>query len=111
GRARRTRLFSASVDSPLFSPLRELIERTLGVEPRIRSALAQVRGLEAAAIFGSWPSAQVSPSSDVDVLVLGDVDHDHVIAQLHDVGQAIGREINAVTFTTDEADERLRTED
>src|SRR5438309_10128484 len=37
GRAGRTRLFSASVDSPLFSPLRELIERTLGVEPRIRS--------------------------------------------------------------------------
>jgi predicted nucleotidyltransferase len=107
----RTRLFSARVDSPLFSPLKELIDKTLGVEPRLRSALDQVPGLEAAAVFGSWSSGQASPSSDIDVLVVGNVQHDHVIGQIHDVGEATGREVNALTFTRAEAVDRLRDRD
>ena len=110
-RAGRTRLFSAAVDSPLFPPLRELIDKTLGVERRLRSALTQVPGLAAAAIFGSWSSDRVTPTSDVDLLVIGDVDQDLVISQLHEVGEAVSREINAVTFARAEAVERLRDED
>jgi predicted nucleotidyltransferase len=107
-RVGRTRLFSAAVDSPIASPLRELIEKTLGLEPRLRSALRKVPGLDAAAMFGSWASGTASPNSDVDVLVVGDVDHETVIAQLHAVGDSVGREINVVTFTRAELHDRAQ---
>src|SRR5687768_17308182 len=53
-RVGRTKLYRAAPGSPLRAPLRELLERTLGVEPLLREKVAAVPGVRAAAIFGSW---------------------------------------------------------
>lgn len=51
-----------------------------GPPARIRAALATIPGVQRAAIFGSWAERwQGTPGSvpgDIDVLVVGDVDHD-----------------------------------
>src|SRR5688572_16881038 len=49
GRAKRYR---PARDSPLYEPLRELLERTLGVEQLLRERLAALSEVESAAIFG-----------------------------------------------------------
>jgi predicted nucleotidyltransferase len=106
----RTRMISAAVTSPLFAPMRELIEKTLGVEARLRQALAGLPGVEAAAVFGSWASGTAAADSDIDVLVVGDVDYERLVAALHQVGGALGRELNLMALTRDELTERLRDE-
>ncbi len=69
----RTKRYRVAVSSPVHAPLRELVERTLGVEAQLRARLEALAGVEAAAIFGSWAAGRVTPSSDVDVLVVGDL--------------------------------------
>lgn len=106
-RVGRTRIFNAQTDSPLYRPLHQLLERTLGVEVLLRRALQDVAGVEAAAIFGSWAAGRSTDESDLDVLVLGDLDYNRLVEAIQPVGKAIGREMNLVSYSRDELRERL----
>jgi predicted nucleotidyltransferase len=102
----RQGLYRASLASPLFEPLRELIERSVGVEPLLRDALADIPGIDAAVIFGSWARGQVDAESDVDVLVVGTFDYADVTARLHALQERTGREINMVAMRPKELREQ-----
>lgn len=107
-RVGRTRLFRAPADSPIFEPLRLLLERTFGVEEQLREHLGGRHDVEAAAIFGSWARGEPRPSSDVDVLVVGGASHEELEDELRPVGESIGREVNLVVFPRDELRRRWR---
>jgi predicted nucleotidyltransferase len=102
----RQALYRASLASPLFEPLRQLIERSVGVEPLLRQALTDVPGVDAAVIFGSWARGQVDAESDVDVLVVGRFDYADVVARLHALQERTGREINMVALRPEELHEQ-----
>jgi predicted nucleotidyltransferase len=104
----RTKLYSAATASPLYEPLRELVERTLGVEEVLRTRLAEIDGVEAAALFGSWASGKrIRPASDIDLLVIGDVDFDRVSDALREAEEIAGREIHLTLYTRDELRDKL----
>ncbi len=102
----RTRLVRADAASPLFEPLRELIERSVGVEAELRRVLAETPGVEAAAIFGSWARGDVDAESDVDVLVVGTVDYGGLVERLSAIRARAGRDINPVVMAPGELHDR-----
>jgi predicted nucleotidyltransferase len=105
----RSALYRPAEDSPLVEPLRTLVERTVGVEPELRRALAAVDGVEAAAIYGSWAAGtSVRPLSDVDVLVIGDADADALERAIREVERLAGREVNLTRYDRDDWLERVR---
>ena len=97
-RVGKTRLVSADTSSPYFAPLRQLLVRAFGVPSRLRAALEGIDGVEEAYIFGSWAARWegekgTRPVGDIDVLVLGHADQDQLYSAAHDVGLAVGREV------------------
>ena len=99
----RSYLYQAAGDSPLYAPLREILERTVGVEAELRRAIERTPGVEAAFIHGSFAKGtKVRPTSDVDVLVLGDVELHRLWRNMRDVERRVGREIDVTTYRTDE---------
>jgi predicted nucleotidyltransferase len=99
----RTYLYRAATDSPLYEPLRLLLERTVGVEAELRDSLKGLPGLEAAFIHGSFADrTKLRPGSDVDVLVLGDVDPHVLRRRLRQVESRVGREIDVLAYGLDE---------
>lgn len=102
----RQSLFRADTASPLHEPLRQLVERSVGVEPLLRRVVGEIDGVEAAAIFGSWARGRVDAESDVDVLIVGDIDYGSVMARLFELRERVGREINLVWMKPDEWRER-----
>jgi len=94
----RTKRYSAAVDSPLHDPLRELLQKTLGVEAELRRRLAETEGVRAAVIFGSWAEGHTTPESDIDLLVVGDIDRSQLLATARAVGRAAGREIDVTAY-------------
>lgn len=99
----RTYLYRAATDSPLYEPLRLLLERTVGVEVELRRALEGVRGVEAAFIHGSFASqTRIKPTSDVDLLVLGDADPHALRRTVRKVEARVGREIDVLAYRPDE---------
>ena len=102
----RTKRYRAARSSPIHAPLRQLVERTLGVEPLLRSRLERLPGVDAAAIFGSWAAGSVGPDSDIDLLVVGDVDRDALLAAAREVEELAGRAVNVSAYRPDEFERR-----
>lgn len=106
----RTKLYRAAASSPVHAPLRVLVERTLGVEELLRATLERVPGIEAAAIFGSWAAGRVAAASDIDVLVVGEMDRRDLLAQVRKVEEIVGREVNVTAFDPADFERRRRAD-
>ncbi|MDX6649573.1 MAG: hypothetical protein QOJ97_1524 [Solirubrobacteraceae bacterium] len=104
----RTQRYRAAQGSPLHRALRELVTRTMGVEATLRAGLESLAGVEAAAIFGSWAAGRVAPDSDIDLLVVGDVDRDRLLALARDVERVAGRDVNVTAYHSSEFHRRRR---
>jgi predicted nucleotidyltransferase len=102
----RTSLYRPA-DSPLRDPLSTLIERTLGVAPRLSERLGAIDGIEAAAIYGSWAAENVGPSSDIDVVVIGEAVYDDVFTAVAGVERTTGREVHLKLYRPGEFREKL----
>jgi len=100
----RTQLYRPATDSPLYDPLRDLLERTVGVDAELRAALAEEPNVVAAAIHGSYTRGTgVRPQSDIDLLVIGDVDYRRLRKRLRDVERLTGRRVDPVIYALAEA--------
>lgn len=104
--SRRPHRFTADTESPLYPPLRQLLELTVGVELELRRLLEAEEGVEAAVIHGSWVDGGAGPHSDVDVLVIGRPDLTHLRRAARDVGRRAGRTIDVTAFTAEEFERR-----
>lgn len=104
GRARR---FRVDEGSPIASEIRSLVRKTIGVEARLRAALADLPGLEAAFLYGSYARGDERPASDLDLFVIGAVDQEALTERLADVERELDRDVNVATFERAEI-ERLR---
>jgi len=105
--------FQANVASPIFTELKSLLLKTVGVADVLRRALEPLAGrCRVAFIYGSFARGEERRSSDVDVMVVGDVSFADVSDALNQPQRALGRELNPVVYSPDEfrakvADSRL----
>lgn len=103
--AGRSRLIAADPSSPVYAELRGLLLKTLGPEPLLRSALADVVGIEKAFIYGSWADSTERSPADIDVLVIGDPDVGAVYDAASVVEAEIGRAVNVTVRSPAEWEE------
>lgn len=75
---------------------------TVGLESELSELLDDTPGVQAAVIHGSWVDGRVRPDSDVDVLVVGEVDLDELRRRARPIGQRAGRRIDLTAFRPDE---------
>lgn len=103
--------YRAAADHPRWAALRELVRQFATPAELLRIAVAQVPGIEAAFIFGSFARGDVHSESDVDVFALGDALKDldtRLTLTQHTVEAAIllDREVNVTRYTWDKLDAR-----
>lgn len=104
----RPHRFRAATDSPLHEALTTLLERSVGIEDQLRTALERP-GVIAAVIHGSWVSGGRRPDSDIDVLVVGDADLRDMRRVVRPIGRLAGRTIDLTLLSIEEL-RRLRDE-
>jgi predicted nucleotidyltransferase len=92
-----TRLVRAA-DSPLTSPLAELLLRSFGPRQVLAEELAGVDRIDAVYLFGSWAARYAGeggrPPADLDVLVIGRPDRDVLDDAAQRAGERVAREVN-----------------
>jgi predicted nucleotidyltransferase len=98
--------FAAATDDAAYSPLADLLRRSVGVESELRAILDRP-DVDAAAIYGSWAAGTRRPDSDIDVLVVGDASLGELRRLVRPLGKATGRRID-LTLMRDEEFVRLR---
>lgn len=93
-------LFSLNQEHTLYRELEAVVMKTVGIAALLAHALAEVQGVRLAFIYGSYVSVFLksestwSTGSDVDLLVVGDVDPRRIARIAREVGARTSRQIN-----------------
>lgn len=101
--------YSADTSAPAFAPLQQLLEMSAGVGLELNALLEATAGVEAAAVHGSWVSGPIRGDSDVDLLVVGDVDYAGLRAAVRKVERTTGRHIDLIAYRPAEFRELFET--
>jgi predicted nucleotidyltransferase len=106
GRLIRYRMVAAS---PLWTAFRILLGTAADPTTLVQDALRDVRGVQAAFVYGSTAKQTRGKDSDVDVFVVGDanVDRRALLGQLAEAGVLLQSEINTIRYTPQSLAERL----
>lgn len=95
----RQTYFEANRECPIFPELQQLVVKTVGVGNELRNALDKLASqIHAAFIFGSFARGEYRDSSDVDLMIVGDVDFGVVVSALSEAQRKINREVNPSVF-------------
>lgn len=96
--------YALSKDHPLAGPLRKILECSLpqGSIYRLREALKEIPGIDVAFVFGSFAESTQQTGSDIDVMIVGRQDRNAIDAKIPDLERAIGREVQAISYTPGE---------
>jgi DNA-binding transcriptional ArsR family regulator len=96
------RYYRANASHPLFSNLQQLVLKTAGLKEVLAEALHGLKGVDVAFVFGSLAGGSGKATSDVDLMVIGDVGLRALAPRLRKASEQIGREINPATLTVAE---------
>jgi predicted nucleotidyltransferase len=96
------RLWSVNLESDRVAAIRGLVRRESHVAQLISDGLGDMRGIRFGVIFGSFASGVDDIRSDIDVLIIGDVNWDRLARLGAAVSDHIRREVNFVVWSEDE---------
>jgi predicted nucleotidyltransferase len=105
----RPHRFQAASEDPFFDPLVALLRGSVGLEEELRAVLSDRDDVLAAVIHGSWAAGSRRPDSDIDVLVVGNVELADLRRQLRPIGKAAGRTIDLTVLAPYEFNRMLQT--
>lgn len=95
--------YRANAAHPVYPDLSGLVAKTMSAVDLLRSALAPLADrIKAAYLFGSVATGRAKGRSDVDVIVIGEVEYSDVTDALASVEHRLGREVNPLVYTLDE---------
>lgn len=102
--------YQANHDSPIFSELRGLIQKTFGLADVLRAAIAPLfPAIELAFVYGSTAKGVDHAGSDIDLIVIGNkVSHASLLDTLAPASEQLGRIINPTLYTHEEFAQRIR---
>jgi predicted nucleotidyltransferase len=102
--------YQVNKQTPLYREFSAIIQKTIGIEAKLKSSLQGFKGISYAFIFGSYAKREFKPESDIDVVIIGMIGEDSLIKVFKDVERAIGREINYHIYTEKEFKNKLSTD-
>jgi len=91
--------YQANRACPVFAELKSLMVKTAGIADFLRSALAPLADrIELAFIYGSVARGESRRASDIDLMVVGEIEFGEVVAALGPAQERLNREINPTVY-------------
>jgi len=101
--------FIVDKESNIAHDVRNLVDKTIGLEYILKKELYGFEGLRFSFLFGSYAQGGMKADSDIDAYIIGNVDEDKLHAKMINAEKYIHREINYHIATLDEFSEKLKT--
>ena len=103
--------YQANQLAPVFSEMRALVNKTVGVFHMLRSALHPLsKRITVAFVYGSVARREESAKSDIDLMVVGKASIDDVLSHISSVEKNVGKAINPTVIQYRNSSRRLRME-
>lgn len=100
-------LLSVNRKLPYFAELKGMIIKTAGITDLIRNSLRDFKDLRYAMMYGSFATGEAS-SSDIDLLMVGDVEEERLLRVTAKIEDQAGKEINYILWSDHEFRKRIK---
>ena len=100
--------YQANRKNPIFSELKSILVKTSGIRDILLEGLTSLEDrIKLAFVFGSIARGEEKASSDVDLMVVGEVSFTDVVSALGQIEAKLGREVNPTVYGPREFREKL----
>ena len=90
----------AQQDSPVFSDLVHLLEKTVGIVPTLQDEFSHLtESINLAFIYGSVASSLEQTESDIDLMIVGTVGLSDLTSTLRNAERRLGRPVNPTVYS------------
>lgn len=101
--------YAANRESPVFPEIKSLITKTVGMHDVLSAALEPLRKkINLAFVYGSIARSSETKNSDVDFMIVGNVDFGVVVEKLADAQRTLNRQINPTVYSLKEFRKKAR---
>ncbi len=102
--------YQANAASPVFTELRALILKTVGLMDVLRAALAPVsKSIRAAFVYGSIAKGEDTATSDIDLMLVSErLTYADLFATLEDASAQLGRKVAPTIYSPKELARRIK---
>lgn len=101
--------YQANAQCPVFDELAGICAKTFGLADLLRAALSPLSAeISIAFVYGSAAGGVLRQSSDVDLLVVGEITFARLVAALAPVQERLAREVNPTVYPAAEFGRRVR---
>jgi uncharacterized protein len=99
----RRSYIKANEESPIFTEIRGLVEKTSGIVPMLQEAVGKLgKKIRWGFIYGSLARGEEGAGSDVDLMLIGTVSTMNVAPVLRRLEKMVDRQMNPTIFTEDD---------
>jgi len=100
--------YQANRKNPIFVELKSILAKTSGIRDILHEALTTLRNqIKIAFVYGSIARGEEKASSDVDLMVVGEVTFADVVSALSEIEVKLGRDVNPTVYGPREFREKL----
>jgi len=100
--------YHANHKNPIFAELKSIIAKTSGIRDILYDGLAPLASqIKLAFVYGSIARGEETSSSDVDLMVVGEVGFADVVSGLNESEAKLGREVNPTVYGPREFRDKL----
>jgi len=100
--------YQANQRHPTFPEMRALVNKTVGMFNTLHSALEPLSNrARVAFVYGSIARQEERAESDIDLMIIGDIELDDVLVRLQKAETALGRAVNPTVYSIHEFERKL----
>ena len=93
---------------PVFAEMRALVNKTVGIFNTLTSALEPIaKRVTVAFVYGSIARQEERSGSDIDLMIVGNIELDEVLVRLAEAETALGRAVNPTVYSIHEFKRKL----
>ena len=102
--------YSLNKKYPLYSDLKNIAFKTVGIQGALFEKLSSIKGINSAFIYGSYAKNQSNALSDVDLFIVGKIDENALIRKINRLEKELQREINYSLYSKKDLKEKSKSD-
>ncbi|GBE17853.1 nucleotidyltransferase domain protein [archaeon BMS3Abin16] len=110
-RSGNQKYYTVNQEMSIYPELKNIFLKTQGAAKILQKKISSLKGINTAFIYGSYAKGEAGPDSDIDIIIIGNVNEDDLIMRIRNVEKELNREINYVLFTPEEYETRKKKKD
>jgi len=103
--------YQVNKDCPITPELRSIVLKTEGVGLVITKKLQEMGGVKEAFVYGSSASGEADALSDLDLMIIGEINLDQLAPVISELERELSRPINYVIYSQEEWKDKAALED